>query len=141
MNPSPNRKLRLAGLLLALASIATLSLCVGAKPIALAVVADSLFGAASHPDAVIVREGRLPRTLLGLLVGAALGAAGALIQALTRNPLADPGILGVNAGASFVVVLGIALLGGVTPDTQLWLPCAGALAASVWRPSRLSISR
>jgi len=60
---------------------------------------------------VVVQTLRLPRTVLGIVVGAALGVAGALIQSLTRNPLADPGILGVNAGASLLVVLSITVFG------------------------------
>ena len=67
--------------------------------------------------ATVVWQLRVPRTLIGLSVGAALGLAGALMQCLTRNPLADPGILGVNSGAALAVVLSVALFGlsGVTP--------------------------
>src|SRR5690606_38485235 len=67
-----------------------------------------LMGLSSDPDAhFVVAQLRWPRTLLGLLVGAGLGAAGAVLQAATRNPLAEPGLLGVSAGASFAVVLAI----------------------------------
>ena len=70
------------------------------------------FTAFDDSDAhVVVTELRVPRTAVGLLVGAALGAAGALMQGVTRNPLAEPGILGINAGAAFAVVLAIFLLG------------------------------
>jgi iron complex transport system permease protein len=80
---------------------------------------------------VVVHDLRLPRTVVGAAVGIALGLAGALIQALTRNPLADPGILGVNAGSAFAVVLGAALL-GLTDITQyVWLSFAGAIGATV----------
>src|SRR5476649_1079728 len=82
-----------------LALVIFLSLSVGAKPIPLHRVTAALQGQCTLPDCVIVREARLPRTLAGLLAGVALGLAGALMQILTRNPLADPGILGVNAGA------------------------------------------
>ena len=61
----------------------------------------------TNNDHLIVRSLRVPRTVVGLLVGAALGAGGAVMQGLTRNPLADPGILGVNAGAALFVVIGI----------------------------------
>src|ERR1044072_1382646 len=74
-----------------------------------------VFRAFTAPDGsdatAIVRDLRVPRTELGLLVGAALGAAGALMQGTMRNPLAEPGILGINAGAAFAVVIAIAGLG------------------------------
>ncbi len=125
---------RLAWLVLCLGLLAVLvlfSLTLGAKPIALAVVADSLFGSGLHPDAIIITQGRLPRTLLGLLAGAALGLSGAIIQALTRNPLADPGILGVNAGASFAVVLGAGVFGVTSAAGYLAFAFAGALATTL----------
>ncbi|STR44653.1 Fe(3+)-siderophore ABC transporter permease [Iodobacter fluviatilis] len=125
-----------------------LSLTMGAKPIPLAVVYDSFFGTAQHPDSIIVLESRLPRTLLGLFAGAALGLAGALIQALTRNPLADPGLLGVNAGASFAVVLAVALFNIQQPASFVGFACAGALITTllvyfigVWGVGRLDPSR
>ena len=108
-----------------------LSLVVGGKTISPGVVFDSLFGSAVHPDAVLVLQGRLPRTLLGLLAGAALGVAGALIQALTRNPLADAGLLGVNAGASFAIVLGASVFSITAPLGMLWLAFGGAMLTSV----------
>ena len=94
------------GLLLALALLAAvtlLSIAVGSKPIGLGTVVHDLLHNTGTDDGVIVRSLRLPRTLIGLAVGAALGLAGALMQALTRNPLADPGLLGVNAGASAAI--------------------------------------
>jgi iron complex transport system permease protein len=82
-------------------------------------------------DAVIIHDQRLPRTLLGALVGAALGLAGAVMQALTRNPLADPGLLGVNNGAAAAVVTAIAF-GGVTGVLgYVWFAFLGAAVASV----------
>lgn len=107
------------------------SLALGARAIPLATVVDALIGHGQGPDAVIVREARLPRTLLGLLAGAGLGLSGALIQALTRNPLADPGILGVNAGASFAVVLGVAVFGVQSAGGLLAWASAGALAITL----------
>lgn len=74
---------------------------------------------------------RLPRTALALATGAALGLSGALMQALTRNPLADPGILGVSAGAAFAVVLSVGVLGLGSVYGYIWFSFAGALAASV----------
>ena len=85
-----------------------LSIAVGSKQIPLSTVIDALrHYNESDTDHVIVRSLRVPRTLIGLLVGAALGLSGALMQGVTRNPLADPGILGVNGGAALFVVGGI----------------------------------
>jgi iron complex transport system permease protein len=125
------RALGLLGLLVLLAAAAFLSISVGTRSIPL----DRVWDLVLHPDgsdaAVIVQDLRIPRTVLGLLVGAALGLAGALMQALTRNPLADPGILGVNAGAACVVVVGIAVFGEVDPNVQVWLAFLGAGLATV----------
>jgi iron complex transport system permease protein len=107
------------------------SLALGATAIPLADAWQALGQGCSAPTCLIVREARLPRTLAGLLAGAALGVAGTLMQALTRNPLADPGILGVNAGASFAVVLGIALFGASGPEQYLGFAFGGALLASL----------
>lgn len=79
----------------------------------------------------IVWTVRVPRTVLGLTAGAALGLSGALMQALTRNPLADPGILGVSAGASFGIVVAIALFGLGSLYGTIWFALAGALGTSV----------
>lgn len=77
---------------------------------------------------------RLSRTVLGLLAGAALGLAGAVLQALTRNPLADPGLLGINAGASAAVVTGITFFGVTSLTGYVWFAFAGAagVGALVW---------
>ncbi|MDN2484182.1 Fe(3+)-siderophore ABC transporter permease [Kosakonia sacchari] len=127
----PARPVALAGLLILLVVAVALSLFVGAKPLPASVVIDALTGVCHSADCTIINDARLPRTLAGLLAGGALGIAGALMQTLTRNPLADPGLLGVNAGASFAIVLGAALLGAVTPVEQLLLAFCGALAASL----------
>ena len=76
-------------------------------------------------------ELRLPRTILGLLVGAALGLAGAVMQGVTRNPLADPGILGVNAGAALFVVIAISVFGITSVIGYVWFAFAGAAVATV----------
>lgn len=129
--PAPSRRWTwLLLLAAALLVVVLLSLALGAKPIPLATVVHALAGHHDDADAVLIRQGRVPRTLLGLVAGAALGAAGALIQALTRNPLADAGLLGVNAGASFAVVAGIALFGASAAPSLLVLAFAGALAAA-----------
>lgn len=82
-------------------------------------------------DHVVVVQSRLPRVVLGLVVGAALGAAGLLMQSITRNPIADPGLLGVNAGAAAGIVFAIAYLGVSTPMGYLWFAFAGAAIAAV----------
>ena len=79
----------------------------------------------------LVLQQRLPRTIVVVLVGAALGVAGALMQALTRNPLADPGILGINAGASIAVVAGVAFAGVQGINNYIFLAIIGALLASI----------
>ncbi|MDF2670450.1 MAG: yfiZ [Paenibacillus sp.] len=80
---------------------------------------------------VIIREIRLPRAIVATLVGSALAVSGALMQALTRNPMASPGILGVNAGASFFIVAGVALLAVNSQGQFIWFALAGAAAAAV----------
>ena len=108
------------------------SLAVGAKPIPVGDVI-AAFTAYDGLDTnhLIVRELRLPRTMVGIMVGVALGVAGAVMQAVTRNPLADPGILGVNAGASFAVVLAIWWFGVTSMMGLVWFAFVGAALASV----------
>ncbi|WP_433014523.1 FecCD family ABC transporter permease [Kribbella sp. CA-294648] len=79
----------------------------------------------------VIRYLRFPRTAAGLLAGAALGLAGAVMQGITRNPLADPGILGVNAGAALAVVAAIGLLGVQSLTGYVWFAMGGALIATV----------
>jgi len=116
-----------------LVAVSVLSLMVGARTIAPADVLHALSHyAKSDPDSLVVVDSRLPRTLLGLAAGLGLGLAGTLMQGLSRNPLADPGILGVNFGASLAVVVAIAFLGVTSPSGYLWFAFAGsALAAAL----------
>jgi iron complex transport system permease protein len=107
------------------------SLAVGAKPIPLEAVWSAIFSPTGTEDDIVVRSLRFPRTVLGVLVGVALGIAGALMQGHTRNPLADPGLLGVSAGAAFLVVVGIASFGVTDLYGYVWFAFAGAFAASV----------
>jgi len=126
---------RAGGLLvLAIGLLAVLfaSVTVGARPISLADVWAAL--TTVDPDSTthrIILELRLPRTLVGLLVGAALGLSGAILQGATRNPLADPGLLGIEAGAALCVVLGIAVFGISTLSGYVWLAFLGAGIATV----------
>jgi iron complex transport system permease protein len=131
--PARARGPRAVVLLLALvAAVALLSIAVGTRTIGPADVWTALFdGDLGSDEAVIVRQLRLPRTVLGLLAGLALGIAGALMQGHTRNPLGDPGLLGVTAGASLAVVLAISVLGVATPAGYVWFAFAGALAGTV----------
>ncbi len=128
---SSRRVFTLLGLLILLIVAMALSMLIGAKAMPASVIVDALTGTCQSADCTIIRDARLPRTLAGLLAGGALGLAGALMQTLTRNPLADPGLLGVNAGASFAIVLGAALFGAASPIEQLSLAFCGALAASL----------
>lgn len=113
-----------------LVGIALVSVFVGSGDIPLSDVWRALWHDDGSTHAQIVRESRLPRTFLGVSVGAAMGVAGALMQALTRNPLADPGILGVNAGAYFCMVLGFAALGATSSSGNVLFAMVGAFVAS-----------
>ncbi|HFZ8993778.1 TPA: Fe(3+)-siderophore ABC transporter permease [Citrobacter freundii] len=128
---SVTRAVAVPGLVLLLILATILSLITGARSLPAPLVLDALTGSCQSADCAIVLDARLPRTLAGLLAGAALGLAGALMQTLTRNPLADPGILGVNSGASFAIVLGAALFGFTSVQEQLLMAFAGALLASL----------
>lgn len=117
--------------LVALMTLAVLSVMVGSKAIPPTVIWDVLFHPSTDPDQFSIRDFRVPRTVVGLVVGAALGLSGALIQALTRNPLADPGILGVHAGASFAVTVAVGLLGVRDIQGYMWFAFAGALIVTL----------
>jgi iron complex transport system permease protein len=123
-----------AGLLLAgvgLLLLLYLSMTVGTKHIPVQTVWTALVAYDGSDDHLIVRELRVPRTLLGVLVGSSMGLAGALMQALTRNPLADPGLLGVNAGAALAIVVAIYHLGAGTLNEYVWFGIIGAGGATV----------
>ncbi|MFC7897346.1 FecCD family ABC transporter permease [Streptomyces sp. NPDC057381] len=136
---TPARRKRVVGLgalvvLLVVASAA--SLAVGARALS---PADVWQGLLAEPGSgqrlteirLIVQTVRVPRTVLAVVAGVALGVGGALIQGYTRNPIADTGLLGVNSGASFAVVTGIALFGFTSPFQYVWLGFLGAAAAGV----------
>lgn len=129
---APQRRLLgLIAALLLLLALLVLSLLVGATRIPPAVVWDALFNPSANIDQFAVRDYRLPRTMVGLAVGMALGLSGALIQALTRNPLAESGILGVNAGSSFAVALAVGVLGVRDIAGYMWFAFVGALAVTI----------
>lgn len=114
-----------------LAVVCVLSLMIGRQPLSPVDAVRALLAGGSGDTVDIVRGLRLERTIVALVVGLALGGAGALMQALTRNPLADPGILGVNAGAAAAVVTGFTFFGIADDVAQMWLALAGAAIASV----------
>ncbi|MFE2634140.1 FecCD family ABC transporter permease [Streptomyces scopuliridis] len=108
-----------------------LSLAVGARAVAPSAVVDALLYGGHSDDAEVIRQLRVPRTLIGLMVGAALALAGTVLQGITRNPIADPGILGISQGSSVGVVLAIAFAGVHTLSGYVWYAFAGAAVASV----------
>lgn len=122
------RLLLLSGLLVL---VALAGVAVGTRDIPLDEVWRALTAPTGAEDDLVVHELRVPRTLLGIAVGVALGVGGALMQGHTRNPLADPGILGVTQGAAFAVVLSISTLGATNLYGYVWFAFAGALVASV----------
>ncbi|GGQ63046.1 FecCD family ABC transporter permease [Couchioplanes azureus] len=132
--PGGHLRRRTGGLVLAvvvLAVVVVASLGIGAKDVSAAATWAALWHDDNSTEALVIREFRLPRALLGLLAGAALGLAGALMQALARNPLADPGLLGVNMGASAAVVVAISYLGVSAITGYVWFAFGGAAVASV----------
>jgi iron complex transport system permease protein len=121
-----------AGALLLLALVAAASLALGARSVPLREVLPALLDPdLLNNDQLVVSSLRLPRTVIGLLAGSALAVAGALMQGLTRNPLADPGLLGVNAGASLAVVVAVTLAGVTRPSGFVWFALGGAALAAV----------
>jgi hypothetical protein len=122
--------LRVFPLLGVLAAVCLLSIAIGARPVPPGEVVAALLGRGGPDVAGIVWGARIPRTALGLLVGVGLGLAGTLMQALTRNPLADPGLLGISAGATFGVVIAVAAIGVTSLYGYIWFAFAGALGTS-----------
>ena len=116
-----------------LALTAFLSVTLGSRDIGLAEVWRAV-GGLTESGAItttVTLELRVPRTLLGMLVGAALGAAGAILQGVTRNPLADAGIMGINSGAAVLVVFAITVLGIRGAGVYVWFAFAGAIMATI----------
>jgi iron complex transport system permease protein len=116
---------------LVLVAFCAASLTIGARSVSLGTMLDAVtaFDPTNGDHAVVLS--RLPRTVIGLLVGAALATAGAALQGVARNPLADPGILGINAGAALGVVIGIYLFGVQGATGYIWFAFAGAGAAAL----------
>ncbi|WP_407937073.1 FecCD family ABC transporter permease [Kineosporia babensis] len=123
----------IVGLLVLLLVSIVLSLCIGSGTVPLSDVWQGVFSPDRAVEGqLIMQELRIPRTVAGLLAGTALGLAGAVIQGVTRNPLADPGLLGINAGAAAAVVFALGWLGLTSPNVYIWFGFVGAaLAATV----------
>ena len=121
---------------LVLVLVAMASLALGSRSIAPDVVWDALVRGGASQDAQVVTQLRVPRTIAALMIGGALGVAGSIMQAMTRNPLADPGVLGINAGAAFVVVSVTAVSGVVTRAGTLGASFVGGPRWRVSLPSR-----
>ena len=123
----------IVGLVVLLALSIALSLMIGSGSVPLSDVWQGVLSPdRSVEGQLIMQELRIPRTAAGLLAGAGLGLAGAVIQGVTRNPLADPGLLGINAGASAAVVFALGWLGLTSADVYIWFGFLGAaLAATV----------
>ncbi|MFC8197439.1 FecCD family ABC transporter permease [Streptomyces sp. NPDC060006] len=125
------RAAALAAAVVALLLAVLFSLAVGARAVPPSAVWDALLNGGHSADAEVVRGLRVPRTLVGLMVGAGLALAGTALQGITRNPIADPGILGISQGASVGVVLAIAFAGVHTLTGYVWFAFVGAAVASV----------
>lgn len=127
--PVPVRVLFVLGALAALALAGAASVAFGVREVGLADIWAGLTGSTDSVAEAAVAK-RVPRTVLAMIVGAALGTAGTVMQGVTRNPLADPGILGVTTGASLAVVTGIAFFGLSSPASYTWVAILGAALAA-----------
>lgn len=130
-HPPARRQRALFSFLILVAVLAVCSLFLGYQTRGFSDIASAIFSYdPTSADDVVLRDIRIPRIIGALLGGAALGASGALLQAMTRNPLADPGILGVNAGAAVGVVLSIIILGITNPAQYVWSALIGCAVTS-----------
>ncbi|MBW5482213.1 FecCD family ABC transporter permease [Streptomyces bambusae] len=134
IRPAPRRTATRAAVAVALLAAVLAAVCasfaIGTKSVPLSDVLSAIAGS-SEGDAVVIRELRMPRTAIGLIVGLALGAAGAVAQDITRNPLGDPGLIGISAGGSFAVALGIGMFGLTSPYQYIWFAFLGAALAGL----------
>lgn len=125
------RLLVVAVLVVALVAAAVASMLFGSNRLGVDQVIAGLTRTGSSTAEAVVWGSRIPRTLIGAAVGAALGIAGLLMQGHTRNPLADPGLFGVSSGAGLAVVLGVYVFGVTSTGATVWFALAGAVVASV----------
>ncbi|MFD4990044.1 FecCD family ABC transporter permease [Streptomyces sp. NPDC058372] len=129
--PAGVRTLWLVAALLVLAAVMAASIAYGSRDVPWPDVRAALGGADATLGQAAAAK-RIPRTLLAVVIGAALALSGAVMQGVTRNPLADPGILGVNMGASLAVVTGVAFFGLTSPTSYIWVAIAGAAASALF---------
>ncbi|MFB4306828.1 FecCD family ABC transporter permease [Actinomadura sp. GTD37] len=129
--PARVRVLWLLAAVAVLAAAMAASVALGSRDVAWSDVRAALGGAEDTLGQAAVAK-RIPRTLLAALIGAALALSGAVMQGVTRNPLADPGILGVNMGASLAIVVAVAHFGLTSPTGYIWVAMAGAAAAAAF---------
>ncbi|MFF5690311.1 FecCD family ABC transporter permease [Streptomyces albidoflavus] len=129
--PAGVRTLWLLAALLVLVAVMVASLAYGSRDVPWADVQAAIGGADGTLGEAAAAK-RIPRTLLAVVIGAALALSGAVMQGVTRNPLADPGILGVNMGASLAVVTGVAFFGLTSPTSYIWVAIVGAAASALF---------
>ncbi|MFD1702553.1 FecCD family ABC transporter permease [Methylopila henanensis] len=129
-NRGSRRPAALAALCVILIAVAIWSLSAGTTLYPVGTVLDALFAGDGSRDHLVIGTIRAPRLFAGMLAGSALAVAGAIMQAVTGNPLASPGLLGLNAGAAFAVVLATTIAGASTGEAFVWPAFAGAAAAT-----------
>jgi iron complex transport system permease protein len=129
LTTAPGRLLGLGLILAAVVAVSLLSLAIGALDIPIPTVIWSCTAFDGSREQIIVQELRVPRTLIGITAGIAFALAGTVMQGLTRNPLADPGILGITSGASLAVLFGLEVVGVIDLVGGVWLAMAGAAIA------------
>lgn len=139
--------LLLAGILLVAAGIVAAT-CFGAKQISLQTVWDSLFSYREEMDHMLVRDARLPRAVSSMLVGGMLALTGAVMQGITRNPVAEPSVLGMSQGATLAVAISYVLLGIGMGGGLIAMAMAGSIVSggfilliSLRNPSNLNLSK
>ena len=128
------RRVRLAWFLFFLGVLGLLiiaSIAVGTRLVPVPTVLDALRGSNQTLDEAVIQV-RIPRTVLAIVAGASLAVSGAVFQGVTRNPLADPGILGINMGASLAVVIGLAYFGLSNSNSYIWVAVLGAGLAAIF---------
>ncbi|NRT73107.1 iron complex transport system permease protein [Clostridium beijerinckii] len=109
-----------------------ISLAFGSKNIGISQAINALLNSDDTSFAALVVRERIPRTIFSIMAGASLGISGALMQSITRNPIADPSILGVNTGASLFVVIGIAFFNINSANEYIWIALVGAGITSIF---------
>jgi iron complex transport system permease protein len=129
--PGSVRFLWLLAVVAVLVAVMIASVAVGSRDVGWSDIVASLGGSPENIDQAAVTK-RIPRTLLAVVVGASLGLSGAVMQGVTRNPLADPGVLGINMGASLAVVAGLAWFGLFSSTSIIWTAIAGAAVSAVF---------